>query len=142
VTSLVLDTSVAAAWYLPEEFAREARAWRDRLLAGSVRLVVPSFHYWELANVLRTYARRHEIPTDLAREIYSLHLDAPLDVAEPDRSEVLAAALEYDATAYDAVYISLALELDLPLLTAERTTTPWVVRLADRVRNVRKGSKP
>jgi predicted nucleic acid-binding protein len=138
VTSFVLDTSVAVAWYLPEEFAREARAWRDRLLSGSVRLIVPSFHYWELGNVLRTYARRHEIPADLATEIYALHLDAPLEVAEPDRREVLAAALDYDATVYDAVYISLALELDLPLVTAERTTTPWVVRLGNRVRNVRR----
>ncbi|HEV8254154.1 MAG TPA: type II toxin-antitoxin system VapC family toxin [Vicinamibacteria bacterium] len=138
--SFVLDTSVAAAWYLPEEFAREARAWRDRLLSGSVHLIVPSFHYWELGNVLRTYARRQEIPTDLAREIFALHLDAPLEIAEPDRGEVLAAALDYDATIYDAVYISLALELDLPLLTAERTTTPWVVRLGARVRSVRSPS--
>jgi predicted nucleic acid-binding protein len=137
VKSFVLDTSVAVAWYLPEEFAREARAWRDRLLSGAVHLIVPSFHYWELGNVLRTYARRHEIAADLAREIYALHLDAPLEIAEPDRREVLAAALDYDATVYDAVYICLALELDLPLLTAERTTTPWVVRLGGRVRTVR-----
>ena len=135
--SFVLDTSVALAWYLPEEFAREARQWRDRLLGGSIRLYVPALHYWEAANVLRTYARRREIGMDLAHQIYALHLDAPLETAEPDRGAVLATALEYDATAYDAVYIGLALEMDVPLLTAERTTTPWVVRLGDRVQSVR-----
>jgi predicted nucleic acid-binding protein len=51
VSTLVLDTSVAAAWYLPEEFAPEARAYRDRLLAGKLSLIVPSLHFWELANV-------------------------------------------------------------------------------------------
>lgn len=131
------DTSVAVAWYLPEEFAREARAWRDRLLAGSVRLLVPSLHYWELGNVVRTYVRRREITADLAAEIYALHLDAPLEVAEPDRRAVLTNALEYEATVYDAVYITLALEHGVPLLTAERTTTPWVVRLGERVRSLR-----
>ena len=139
MTGFVLDTSVAAAWYLPEEFAAEARAYRERLLAGSIRLLVPSLHYWEFANVLRTYVRRRELDAALAREIYDLHLDAPLDPAEPDRRRVLETALEYDATAYDAVYIALALEQDVVLLSAERTTTPWVVRLGRRIRTIRAG---
>jgi hypothetical protein len=42
-------------------------------------------------------------------------------------------ALQFDATAFDAVYIVLAPSLEAPLLTAERTTTPWVVRLGNRV---------
>jgi predicted nucleic acid-binding protein len=141
VSTLVLDTSVAAAWYLPEEFAPEARSYRDRLLAGKLSLIVPSLHFWELANVLRTYVRRGEIEPALAGEIFELHLDAPLEVIEPDRRGVLAIALEYDATAYDAVNIALALEHDVPLLTAERTTRPWVVRLGDRARSVRRGAK-
>lgn len=139
MSAFVLDTSVAVAWYLPEEFATQARAFRDRLLAGKVQLLAPSLHYWELANVLRTYVRRGEIEPDLASEIFELHLDAPLEVAEPDKGRVLATALEYEATAYDAVYIALALEHDIPLLTAERTTRPWVVRLGDRARNLRRG---
>jgi predicted nucleic acid-binding protein len=134
--TLILDTSVAAAWYLPETFASAARRWRDRLLAGDVRMLVPSLHYWEMANVLRTYVRRAEIEPSLAREVYDLHLDAPLEVAEPEKSQVLDVALEYEATAYDAVYIALALHHDAPLLTAERTTTPWVVRLGERIERV------
>jgi predicted nucleic acid-binding protein len=138
VKTLVLDTSVAAAWYLPETFAPEARRWRDLLIAGEVRMLVPSLHYWQMANVLRTYVRRGEIDTTVAREVYTLHLDAPLESAEPDRERVLDVALEYEATAYDAVYITLALLNDAPLLTAERTTTPWVVRLGDRIQTVRR----
>jgi predicted nucleic acid-binding protein len=136
MTTFVLDTSVAAAWYLPEKFAPAARVYRDRLLAGTARFLVPGLHYWELGNVLRTYVRRREIDPALAEEIYALHLEAPLEVAEPDRKKVLAAALEYEATVYDAVYLSLALEHDVSLLTAERTTTPWVVRLAGHVQSI------
>jgi predicted nucleic acid-binding protein len=137
VKALVLDTSVAMAWYLPESFSPEARRWRQRLLDGQIELVVPGLHYWEVANVLRTYVARTEIDSDLAAEIYQLHLEAPLVVREPDRADVLSTALRFGSTAYDAVFIALALGSDLPLLTAERTTTPWVVKLGKRVESVR-----
>jgi predicted nucleic acid-binding protein len=133
MTSFVLDASVAVAWYLPETYSKAAKQWQNRLLEGQIRLVVPSLHYWEVANVLRTYVRRGELEAPLASEIYDLHLEAPLELAEPERARVLETALEYDATAYDAVYIALGELLEIPLLTAERTTTPWVVRLGDRV---------
>jgi len=61
VRSLVLDTSVAIAWYLPETFRSAARAWQSQLLDGRVRLVVPGLHYWEFGNVLRTYVMRSEL---------------------------------------------------------------------------------
>lgn len=134
---LVLDTSVAVAWYLPEVFSPAARVWQNQLLEGRVELLVPSLHYWELANVLRTYARRGDLKPPLAKEIYDLHLEAPLQVAEPSRSSVLETALEYEASAYDAVYIALAIGLDLPLVSAERTTTPWVVRMGHQIESVR-----
>jgi hypothetical protein len=50
---------------------------------------------------------------------------------------VPATALEYGATVYDAVYIALSRSLDLSLLTAERTTTPWLAKLGRRVESVR-----
>jgi predicted nucleic acid-binding protein len=137
MSSYVLDTSVAVAWYLPEDFAPAARQWQQQLLAGQVELVVPGLHYWEFANVLRTYARRHELDESLAQEVYAAHVEAPLTRAEPDHRAILACALEYDATAYDAVYIRLALERNLPLLTAERSTSPWTRKLGDRMVLVR-----
>lgn len=99
----VLDASVALAWYLPEDFASAARALQSDLLEGSLGFIVPSFHYWEVGNVLRRYVRRGELASDLAEELYALHLDAPLEVADPDRGEVLKIALDYEATVYDAV---------------------------------------
>jgi predicted nucleic acid-binding protein len=137
VNAYVLDTSVAVAWYLEEVFSASARAWQERLLTGKVVLVVPSLHYWEFANVLRTLVQRRELPENLAREIYELHMDAPLERAEPEEKSVLDIALQYGATAYDAVYISLCLSRELPLVTAEKTTTTWVTKLRDRIESVR-----
>ena len=134
---LVLDTSVAVAWYLPEDFSAAARTWQQSLLAEQIALFAPSLHFWEFANVLRSYVSRREIDEALATEIYELHLEAPIAAVEPERASVLSAAFEYRATAYDAVYIAICLERDLALLTAEKSTTPWVVKLAHRAELVR-----
>lgn len=136
MTTYVLDASVALAWYLPEEFAAAARKWQRKMMQGEATFLVPRLHYWEVCNVLRTYVRRGELEATLAHEVYELHLDAPLELTEPDSNTILQTALEFDATAYDAVYIQLARSLDAPLITAERTTTPWVVKLGDGVRTV------
>lgn len=136
MSAFVLDANVAIAWYLTESFSPAARRWQARLLGGEIELVVPTLHYWEVGNVLRTYVKRGELERELAAEIYALHLEAPLEVAEPDRERVLATAFAYGATAYDAVYISLAIASDAPLVTAEKTTTPWVVKLGKRARPV------
>ena len=137
MSACVLDTGVAVAWYLPEDFADAARAWHRRLLAGEVDVLVPQLHFYEFANVLRTYVRRGELDEALALDVYATHLEAPLKLAEPDHREVLSCALEYEATAYDAVFIRLALERGVPLVTAERTTTAWVVKLGERAIAVR-----
>jgi predicted nucleic acid-binding protein len=137
LNAYVLDTSVAVAWYLDETFSVSARQWQERMLSGKVVLIVPSLHYWEFANVLRTLVHRRELTEALAREIFELHLDAPLQRAEPEEKGVLDIALQYQATAYDAVYIGLSLSRDIPLITAERTTTAWVTKLRDRIESVR-----
>jgi len=137
VSTYVVDTSVTLAWYLPEAFSAAARSWQERLLAGKVRLLVPSLHFWEFANALRTLAARHEIQEADAHDIWQLHLDSPLEVAEPDRRSILQVAFEYGATVYDAVFVALATACDAKLLTAERTTTRWVTRLGKLVEAVR-----
>jgi len=132
----VLDASTALAWYLPEDFQVAARRWQQAVLSGQVRFAVPSLHFWEVGNVLRTYVRRREIDRGTAEEVYALHLAAPLELTEPDRRLVLETAFDYEATVYDAVYIALSLSLNAPLVTAERTTTPWVVKLGGLARSV------
>ena len=136
MNTYVIDTNVTLAWYLQESFSPAARAWQQRLLEGRIKLLVPSLHYWEFANVLRTLAKRGEISAELAEEIHAVHLDAPLDTAEPDSRQVLSTALESDATAYDAVYIALSVAHDVPLITAERTTRAWVRKLGSRIEHV------
>lgn len=129
MTTRILDANVAVAWYVREEHSARALEWHRRIHTFEVRFLVPRLHYWEVANALRTYVRRGEITPAAACNYYALHLDAPLDMVNPAREGILNTALEYEATAYDAVYIALALAHNTPVLTAERATTPWVAKL-------------
>ena len=88
------------------------------------------------SNVLRTYVRRGELDRSLAEELFQVHSEAPLVVMEPDRVKTLACAFEYHATMNDAVYIALSQTLTAPLVTAEKSTKPWVVKLGENVRTV------
>ena len=136
MSSFVLDTSVAIAWYLPEVFADAARSWQAKMLEERVHFIIPTLHYWEFANVLRTHVRGGTLDAKLADDIWALHLDAPLQLVEPPTESVLTVALDYGATAYDAVYIALSIHLQVPLLTAERSSTPWVNKLGKRVQTL------
>ncbi len=137
MNSYVVDTSVVCAWYLPESFSRAARAWRERLLAQEVDLFVPLLHFWEFGNVLQTYVNRGEIEKTLAAEIYDLHLGAPLRRQDPEPASVFDTAVRFGSTTYDAVFIQLASEKGVPLITAERTSTPWVSRMGNQIIPVR-----
>ena len=129
----VLDASVAIAWYLPEAFSMDARRWQQRFLDGEIAFTVPALHYLEVGNVLRTYVRRGEVQESVAEELYGLHLEAPMGSADAPPDCLLRTALDYGSTVYDAAYIALSLHEHIPLLTGERTTTPWVVKLGDQV---------
>lgn len=145
--NVVLDTSVALSWYLNESSSPVARQWQERVLSGTVHAMVPSLHYQEFANVLRTTVRRGDLDAALAEDIFALHVDAPLDLVEPPRQVLLATALQFDCTVYDGVYIALAETYGCPLLTAERSTTPWVVKLGSKaislsLKSTRRGAVP
>jgi predicted nucleic acid-binding protein len=137
VSRFVLDSSVACAWYFDEPWSKSARIWIDRCLDGEIQLVVPGVHFLEMGNVLRTRVRLGVIDRHEARAIWSLHRSVPLSARDPALEATLERCLDLDATFYDAVYVALAEELDAPLLTAERTTRPWVRKLGRRAIVVR-----
>lgn len=127
--NIVLDTSVTLAWYLPEAFSGEALNWQEDILQDRVTAFVPSLHYLEFANVLRTHVKRGELDASTAQALYAIHLKAPLTVADPPPEKVLAVALDHNTSVYDATFITLALIRRCTLVTAERATTPWLARM-------------
>ncbi len=120
----ILDVSVAAKWYLrDEELLDEADEVLTRFGEGSLSLVAPAYFLDEAGNILRSAVRRGRVTADQARLDYASLLELDLTIVDPTierRAAALELGLVHDIAYYDAVYLQLADELNLPFLTADR----------------------
>ncbi len=116
----VLDTSVALAWCLPDE----QNVYADDVLEEvfKTQAVVPILWNWEVVNGLYMAIKRGRIQEqdlfhfELLLSRLPIHI-YPIDV---DRSFLLALCQREDLTAYDAVYLALAMEKGVPLATLDK----------------------
>lgn len=120
----VVDASVMIKLFLQEELSEAVQQIVDDLMlntASSVALIVPDLFFVECANILRSKVRFNGYPPQTAiqamrylREL-ALSTTPTADLVE----DALAIAFVYDISAYDAVYVALAAQRGLPLLTAD-----------------------
>jgi predicted nucleic acid-binding protein len=118
VSEWVVDASVAVKWYVDEPHAEMAR----RLLADDVHLSAPGHLFAEVGNALVKHVRRGELSATEVEEIAATLAAFPIDVV-PVRELFgagVAIALSQRCSVYDGLYVALARELELPLVTADR----------------------
>lgn len=120
----VLDASVALAWVVERNPDPYAAGVRQRANAGD-RATVPAFWQLEISNVLAVVHRRGLLSTkeiDEGLKYYEGFLVRHTDVvaAIPSMRELLRKSLDLGLTSYDAMYIDLALNENLPLATLDR----------------------
>jgi len=113
-TPVVVDASAVAAVLFDEPRAAEIVALLD-----SHRLVAPHLILYEVLNVARKKvhgdpARRKDFLTSAGR-----FPDLGIEPMTPDPGQILTAALDRGLTSYDAAYLALAEQLDIPLCTLE-----------------------
>lgn len=129
---MVLDVSVAAKWALRDEMLIvEADGILNQFFAGSIGLVAPAYLLDEAANIFRTAVHRQRITAEDARRQYARLLVIrlpPFDATNERRIAALDLALDHGIAYYDALYLQVAQELQLPLLTADRPLYSRLVR--------------
>ena len=114
--AIVIDASAAASWLLPDE---TAGAYQEIL--QTAELNAPVLFWAEMRNILVISERRKRLTGNMVSEAVSI-LDA-LKVNfdnSPDGGRVLQLAREHDLTVYDALYVELALRLQIPFVTHDR----------------------
>jgi predicted nucleic acid-binding protein len=119
LSAVVLDCSVAAAWFFADEGDAYARKVAEFLATGTG--IVPPLWKLELANALLAGERRRRIARErIDRGLAEVEV---LDIREaPDglrASDLLRLARAWRLTAYDAAYVQLAQRLALPLATLD-----------------------
>src|SRR5271165_6052661 len=122
---VVLDASMAMAWYISRPDHQEART-AEAVLESILRhrALVPSLWHVELANGLLV-AERRGVRTNLESSSFLYDLDAfpidtdsmPLDLLQPS---LVSLGRSTTLSAYDATYLELALRTRSTLATFDR----------------------
>lgn len=115
---VIVDASVAAMWFLPEQHSENAAL----LLIPEYDLVAPDLIHLEVGSALLKAVRRDEVPITDSVEVLSALLPATLRTL-PSADHIETAfeiARGHGGSIYDALYIALARTLGAPLITADR----------------------
>lgn len=114
----VLDASIAAAWFLPDEDPR-AVTILDRIDTEAA-LVTTLFRH-EMRHLLLSAERGKRLHSRQVEE--AIRMLASLDLTEKgvrDESEVLSLARKYGLSGYDAAYLALAVAEKIALATFDK----------------------
>jgi predicted nucleic acid-binding protein len=132
---LVLDASVALKWIIPlaeEPLTKESLQLLRRYKEGEIDFVVPDVFWAEVGNVLWKGVRQRRWPQAVAE-------GAGLAIRAQDFTtfssltllpDALKIAFAYDRCVYDCLYVALAVQSKLDLITAdERLANALAARL-------------
>ena len=121
MSDLVVDSSVVAKWILPEADSAKAQQLVEQAAASGERLIVLDLVFPEVANAVWKRHRQQLVKLSEARELLAALVRSPV-VVEPAISLLGPAfeiAAEYDRAIYDALFVALAEQHQLPGITAD-----------------------
>jgi predicted nucleic acid-binding protein len=119
---LVLDTSVAIKWHLPEQLSDEAARLLEAVGESASEFLAPSTLEPEFFNALWQRRRRNEIESDELWRIWTdFRIGAPITLYDPADLIERAAELttETGIIIYDALFVALAEHTRTVVITAD-----------------------
>lgn len=122
MTALVLDCSVALAWFLPAERSAATEALLDQVTEAGA--VVPVLWRLEIGNVLLIAERKGRIVRAHRLTALAALRQLPIRV-DPETGDhawgsTMDLAATHALTLYDAAYLELALRTGLPIATLDQ----------------------
>ena len=138
MSGYVVDASVAVKWLVTENFSDQA----VRLLDGELTLIAPELLFAEAGNALWVMCRRGIITKADFAEAVGVLRAAPVSVPVSMRQLATSAgrlATDLDHPVYDCFYLALAVQEQLPVVTADRRFYDIVHKhpyLSDRIVHV------
>jgi predicted nucleic acid-binding protein len=124
VTTVVLDASVAAKWFLPladETLLQEALDLLGRYTKGEVRFIVPDLFWPEFGNILWKAMRQGRCSRGSAESALADLLNRKLPTFQSLEllDHAFAIAAQFDRTVNDGVYVALAIAKKAHVVTAD-----------------------
>ncbi len=122
MASVVLDCSVTVAWFFEDEFSRYSERVRQTLLLEGAVAVSPAIWSAEVTNALFQAERRKRIEPEKVTQALGILARMPIDtdlLPIDSMLQVLHLCRTHGLTAYNALYLELALRRNIPLATQD-----------------------
>ena len=131
---LIVDASVVVKWFVPEANSEAAAA----LLDSGDELVAPDTLRVEVASALLKALRRDAIDSAAALEALSLLTEGVIRIIPVAErvAKALVLVREHGGSLYDGLYLSLARELDAPVVTSDARMADVALAAAVRTRMI------
>lgn len=119
MTHFVLDASISASWFLPDEVS--ALSEHVASLLSQHHAWVPTLWRYEMTNIILINLKRGRLQEQNALSAFNaLRLLPVVDCPIGDSKEIALLARKHTLTAYDASYLHLAMERQAPLYTLDK----------------------
>ena len=116
---MIIDASVLLHAFLPDEMQPNALALVREHVLGRLPLKAPALLLYELSNAIWQAERRGRLTTEQADRLLKSFANLDIELFAPDWDDLLPLARQFERSAYDAAYLSLAGQLGEPLVTAD-----------------------
>jgi predicted nucleic acid-binding protein len=124
VSLIVVDASVAAKWFLPENgepLADRALALLNKYDKKGVQFVVPDLFYVETASAIWKAVRAERVPRTFGDQALALltQREFPTVPSLKLLDKAFQIATAFERTVYDSIYVALAVQTNSQLITAD-----------------------
>jgi predicted nucleic acid-binding protein len=114
---IVVDTNIIAYLFVTNE---EFTPLADQVYGQDPDWIAPSLWNYEFFNLLNLYRKRSMLGEDEMKSLYFKALETIEAVDLVDLSFIYNVAVNSDLTGYDAFFVALASEKNLPLVTEDK----------------------
>jgi predicted nucleic acid-binding protein len=118
---LIIDSSVAIKWFVPEPYSVEATRILDEYKAGNYDFLVPDLMYAEFGNIIWRKQRYEGLPAIDADQILQLFQLMRFETTPNARllEDAYKIAVAYNQTVYDSLYVALSDRESCQFVTAD-----------------------
>ncbi|HLC31475.1 MAG TPA: type II toxin-antitoxin system VapC family toxin [Candidatus Nanoarchaeia archaeon] len=115
----LIDASIIVKWFTEEENTEKAIQLQKEHIQRTRILVIPKLAYLEVLNTLRYKKRDKETLQQVNEALEELNFEIE-PITKEHREKTIELALKLNLTIYDALYLTLAQYLNIPLITADK----------------------
>jgi predicted nucleic acid-binding protein len=123
MAAIVIDASVAAPWFLPDEASDQSDHFYMQVVSVQGLYHAPSIWVWETGNILMNALRRKRLNADQMqmgmRRLNACQITLAAVPNPHKQSQILRLAQTHDLSFYDASYLELVLSLNGQLASTD-----------------------